>query len=49
MLTLVRVAVCAGVTNAQMCGPEQFLPKGPEGRVLPLTQEGTLGLLVKRA
>ena len=26
-----------------MCGPEQFLPKGPEGRVLPLTQEGTTG------
>ena len=29
LFTLVRVAVCAGVTDAQMCGPEQFLPKGP--------------------
>ena len=43
LFTLVRVAVCAGVTDAQMCGPEQFLPKGPGGRVLPLTQEGTTG------
>lgn len=41
--------LCCWGNSALICGPEQLPPRGPEGRVLPLTQEGTMGLLAQGA